>query len=232
MAVAPIVDRQIDAFDDCMETIIRNILLGISLAAPLGPAGIAVIQAGLRRGFLRAFLTGVGVTTADATYLLIVFFGLSSLMDRPAVKVIFLSVGSVVLLYLGYQSITESGSSFNGEETSIANARNPLLVGYLVNISNPIAVVWWVGIFGALMSGSEIDETKVSALIHSSATLIGILLWHSMMALLTYWGKRFLNPKTVKVISIVAGSALIFFGLRFGYFALLAAFGYQDVSLE
>ena len=58
-----------------MDLVLRNILLGISLAAPIGPSGVAVIQNGLRR----AFLTGLGVTLADATYLLVVFFGISSL---------------------------------------------------------------------------------------------------------------------------------------------------------
>ena len=62
-----------------MDLVLRNILLGISLAAPIGPSGVAVIQNGLRRGFRRAFLTGLGVTLADATYLLVVFFGISSL---------------------------------------------------------------------------------------------------------------------------------------------------------
>ena len=45
-----------------IQTVIRNILLGLALAAPIGPAGIAVIRNGLNHGFFRAFLTGVGIT--------------------------------------------------------------------------------------------------------------------------------------------------------------------------
>jgi threonine/homoserine/homoserine lactone efflux protein len=125
-----------------MEAILGIILLGISLAAPIGPAGVAVIQSGFRHGFLRAFLTGLGVTTADATYILIVFFGLSSMMDHPVVKVLFLSGGAFVLLFLGYQSITASRREFSEGPASESKGRNPFLIGCMVNLSNPIAAVW------------------------------------------------------------------------------------------
>lgn len=48
-----------------MNELLGNILPGLSLAAPIGPSGLAVIQNGLRHGFWRAFLTGLGVTLAD-----------------------------------------------------------------------------------------------------------------------------------------------------------------------
>jgi threonine/homoserine/homoserine lactone efflux protein len=63
-----------------MNEIVRNIFLGLSLAAPLGPSSVAVIQNGLKWGFQRALMTGIGVTLADTTYLLVVFFGLSGFM--------------------------------------------------------------------------------------------------------------------------------------------------------
>ena len=53
-----------------MDLVLRNILLGTSRAAPIGPSVVAVIQNGLRRGFRRAFLTGLGVTLAAGLVLL------------------------------------------------------------------------------------------------------------------------------------------------------------------
>lgn len=88
-----------------MDDILRNILLGITLAIPVGPASLAVIQTGLRAGFWRAWLTGFGVTLADTTYLLVVYFGLSGFMGIPAVKVIVWILGALMLFYLGWQSL-------------------------------------------------------------------------------------------------------------------------------
>jgi threonine/homoserine/homoserine lactone efflux protein len=200
-----------------MGDVVRNVLLGISLAAPIGPSSIAVIQNGLKQGFLRAFLTGVGVTVADATYLLIVYFGLSHFISIPIVKVLIWTLGALVLLYLGSQSLREAARRSDFENTTVSASRNPLLVGYLVNISNPIAVVWWVGIFGSLLGTAAVGAAKMDALLSSSTILIGILLWHSTVSLLTHWGKRFLNEKTAKYISIIAGVVLVLFGIRFAY---------------
>jgi len=208
-----------------MNAVLRNMALGISLAAPIGPSGIAIIQNGLRHGFLRAFLTGLGVTMADATYLLVVFFGLSRFLEIRVVTVLIWSLGGLALLYFGYRSIRDAMGRIDLEKTVVATARSPLLVGYVVNVSNPIAVVWWVGVFGSLLSETAAAGSRLDALAVSSTILIGILIWHSTMSLLTQWGKRFLNERTARFISVVAGIVLILFGLRFGYNGFRAALG-------
>jgi threonine/homoserine/homoserine lactone efflux protein len=207
-----------------MDDILRNILLGIMLAAPIGPAGVAVIQSGLRWGFGRAFLTGLGITTADLTYMLLVYLGLSSFISIPIVKIAIWGMGTLVLFYLGLQSIRDGGRKINfdspSEATTSAANQNPFLVGYLVNISNPIAVVFWLGIFGSLISVSVESRPGLEALFSGLSILVGILAWHTSMSILTHWGKRFVNANTARVISIVAGLALIGFGLRFAYSAV------------
>ena len=205
--------------------ILRNILLGITLAAPIGPAGVAVIQNGLRHGFLRAFATGVGVTMADATFLLVVFFGLSYFLEQTVVKVAILSFGAVVLLFFGYRSIRGASGRFDLDGAYVATARNPFLVGYLVNASNPISVVWWSGVFGSLLSETIGNTSRLIALAHSSTILVGIILWHASTSILTHWGRRFIHARAARLVSVFAGLALVLFGLRFGYKALILTLG-------
>jgi len=207
-----------------MNDLLRNILLGLSLAAPIGPSGLAVIQNGLRHGFVRAFITGLGVTLADTTYLLLVFFGLSGLITIPLVKVLIWSLGSVVLIYLGIQSIREAFHTVDLDKAVLPVGKNPLLAGYLVNISNPIAIVWWLGVFGSLL-GSSAGGSRLSALLSSSSILLGILMWHASASILSHWGKRILGGKLVQIVSGVAGLALVGFGLRFAWLAIATLIG-------
>jgi threonine/homoserine/homoserine lactone efflux protein len=213
-----------------MGEIIRNILLGISLAAPLGPSGVAVIQNGLQKGFVRAFLTGLGVTMADATYLLIVFFGVSSFISIPVVKVLIWTLGASLLLYLGFQNIRGGARRLDLLDKPLTASRNPLLIGYLINISNPIAVIWWLGIYGALLGVTTTGSARMSSLLLSSTILVGILIWHSSMSLLTHWGRRFVNERTIEIISLIAGIVLALFGLRFAYFAISTIYAYLALS--
>jgi L-lysine exporter family protein LysE/ArgO len=218
-----------------MNDILRNILLGITLAIPIGPASLAVIQTGLRAGFLRAWLTGLGVTLADTTYLLVVYFGLSGFMGIPAVKVVVWILGALMLFYLGWQSlrvIRGDGRQLKlSEDTpdispSRFTGRNPLLVGYLVNISNPIAVVFWVGIYGSLIGAAvAAGGDKTDALVSGAAILVGILIWHTTTSFLSHWGRRVLNEKITLLLSAIAGVFLIVFGLRFAWFAFKALLG-------
>lgn len=205
-----------------MELALRNIVLGLSLAAPIGPSGVAVIQNGLRHGFLRAFLTGIGVTMADATYLLLVFFGLYNFLQVTTVKVVIWFLGALALLYFGYRSLREATAPIDVDAPVAITARNPLAVGYIVNVSNPIAAVWWLGVFGSLLSEGVAGTSRLYALAASSTILIGILLWHTTMSLLTNWGNRFLNERSARAISFIAGIALVLFGLRFAYNGILA----------
>ncbi len=91
-----------------MDEFLKNFLLGVMLAAPIGPAGVAVIQTGLRRGFRRAFWTGLGITSADLTYMLVVYFGLAGVIAVPMVKIAIWTMGALVLFYLGYLSVRDS----------------------------------------------------------------------------------------------------------------------------
>ncbi len=228
-----------------MAEIVRNIVIGILLAAPIGPAGLAVIQAGLRGGFRRAFPTGLGITAADATYLLVAFFGMAGLLQIDGVKIGMWLFGAVVLLYIGGLGLrdamrpqtggavqealnTKTGGDGVAPEAVASARRHPLVVGYLVNISNPLAIVFWLGIFGALIGGQEMGTgigPRLAALGRSSAILVGILAWHTTNSVITHFARRFLNLKLIRVINGIAGIALIGFGLRFGWLALKAIFG-------
>jgi len=201
-----------------MELLLRNVLLGIMLAAPIGPAGVTVIQSGLQHGFRRAFLAGLGITSADLTYMLVVYFGLARFIEITAVKAAIWTLGAAALIFLGVQSLREGGRQIDFTEAPPRSNRPPFLVGYVVNISNPLAVVFWLGIFGSLISSSAGQAS--SALPQGLAILAGILSWHTFMSGLTHWGKRFVNAQSARVIAIVAGAALVLFGLRFAYQAL------------
>lgn len=215
-----------------MPEILRNILLGLSLAAPLGPSGVAVIRSGLQRGFIPALLTGIGVTCADLTYLLLVFFGLSWFMEIAWVKALVWALGALFLIYMGAQSVIASlrDTLPDGARLDLmffqhsGPTRHPLLAGYLVNISNPIAIVWWVGIYGSLL-GTTVSRTRLEALLSSAAILIGILLWHTTTSLLSSLGRRYLSAGLLRVVGLVAGLALIGFGLRFAWLAVETVVG-------
>lgn len=192
------------------------------MAAPIGPASLAILQAGVRHGFRRAFATAIGVVLADATFLLVVFFGLGAVVEEPAVRVGLWSIGALVLVYMGARSLWDAIVGITLSESEQPYGRHPLLTGFAVNIANPLAIVWWLGIFGSLLAeGSESSRTW-SGLPLAASVLLGILLWHTAIGLLSHGGRRWLNGRLLRVVTGAAGSALVAFGLRFAKLAIEA----------
>jgi threonine/homoserine/homoserine lactone efflux protein len=60
-----------------MPIFLRGFLIGISIAAPVGPIGVLCIRRTLAEGRLSGFVSGLGAASADAIYGMIAGFGLT-----------------------------------------------------------------------------------------------------------------------------------------------------------
>jgi len=200
-----------------MFTILQNILLGISLAAPIGPSNLAVIKRGLQHGFFPAFLVGLGVSVVDTLYLIVIYLGLARFITIPSVRILIWTFGALVLIYLGYSGVLE----FKGVKLQGKSKRgNSFMIGFMINISNPMTIVWWLGVFGAILSSSIVNVSKTVALLQSLTIILGVLMWHTFVAVLLHWGKRFVNETSMRYVALLFGIILIGFGFYFGYNAI------------
>ena len=57
--------------------VVRGVILGVSIAAPVGPIGILCIRRTLAEGRLVGFICGLGAATADLFYGALTAFGLT-----------------------------------------------------------------------------------------------------------------------------------------------------------
>ena len=207
-----------------MIVLIQNIILGISLAAPIGPVNIEVIRRGMRFGFFSSFSVSLGAALADSTYLVLIYFGFTSLMS-PEIWSLIWVFGAAILIFLGYQSIRTSFKEIKLEMGSMSSklVGNSFLSGYLITISNPMTIVWWIGVFGAII-GSLHTASRIAGLLNCFAIILGVLIWFFCLSFTLHSGRKFINETKLRYISAVAGIFLIGFGLYFGYNALLSIF--------
>jgi len=80
-------------------------IIGFSIAAPVGPIGVLCIRRTLTEGRLSGFVSGLGAATADAIYGCIAGFGLtliSSFLIEQSQW--FRLIGGGFLLYLGLRT--------------------------------------------------------------------------------------------------------------------------------
>jgi threonine/homoserine/homoserine lactone efflux protein len=199
-------------------TLVQNILLGLTLAAPIGPVNLEIIKRGLNSGFKQAFLTGAGAMCADATYLILIFFGLTSFLNFAFMKIFLGIAGGIILIHLGVMS----AKVFFRKADATDNKPHRLfkasfVTGYVLAISSPMTIVWWTGVFGALLAAQTHTQTNISAFFSCLSILLGCFLWVFFLSTALHWGKKIINEKLTRLISLFAGLFLILFGIYFLY---------------
>lgn len=130
---------------------LRGLLIGFSIAAPVGPIGILCIRRTLAEGRASGFLSGLGAATADALYGCVAGFGLTVvsafLVDQRAWIQL---IGGVFLLALGVRTLRSKPA----ERAAPASAGRGLAGSYLstllLTLTNPMTIISFAGIFAAL----------------------------------------------------------------------------------
>jgi len=198
-----------------MSTIIRGIILGLSITAPIGPTNIEVIRRGSKEGWRSAAIFCVGVIVALVLYLLLVTFGLSFLTESAVFNTLLTSLGVLVLAFLSYNSMRDF---FTGTEIDLngqASGNKHFIPGVVLTISNPAILLLWTGIMGADLAASHASVGQGFQL--SFGILIGVVVFFATLTLLIHYGRKSLRQRYFKYVSLVAGVMLLFFCVRFAY---------------
>lgn len=130
---------------------LKSALIGLSIAAPVGPIGLLCIQRTLDHGPRVGLATGLGAAVADAMYGAIGAFGVTALITlltdaRPVLAL----GGAVFLLWLAW-------SAWHGAEPVQAAAAGGGVKGwhafggtFLLTMSNPMTILSFVAVFSSL----------------------------------------------------------------------------------
>lgn len=203
----------------------NHFLLGLSLAAPIGPINAAQMDRGIRGGFLHAWLVGLGAMAADGVFMLLVYFGVIHFLNIPFMKTFLLLFGFFILTYIGIESLMNAGKVGNEMRSSKESLAKSFSAGFIMSISNPLSILFWVGIYGSVLADMIAKYNAREVLLYSSAIMAGILLWDVLMALVASMFRKFLTSRLLAAISIISGLSLIGFGLYFGFEAYCVLFG-------
>ncbi|PZD94901.1 amino acid transporter [Paenibacillus sambharensis] len=200
-----------------MNTIFGYILLGLSLSAPIGPINAAQLDRGIKSGFMNAWLVGVGAMAADALYMMMVYMGIVHFIEIPFMKTFLYLFGAFVLIYTGIESLLSLDSI--GEARSEGKDETKLkafISGFLMSLSNPMTILFWLGIYGSVLAETAAKYDSRQLLIYSGAIIFGILLWDLTMAAVASSFRKWMTSGLLKFISMLSGLSLIGFGSYFG----------------
>ncbi|MEO3944836.1 LysE family transporter [Gorillibacterium sp. CAU 1737] len=204
-----------------MNLFLTYVVLGLSIALPVGTVTIEMTKQGLKNGFLYGWVVGLGGMTIDLLLILSLYLGLASVLSLPIVQVAMWLLGALFLFYVGYDSIKHADHdiTLTGEKKKslISSYKNGLLVAV-----SPSNLVFWISVFGTVLSSSFDRSNPYAFVIIGLGILSGILIHDLGLMTIVATTRKVMNRTAIKWVSIGAGVTLIGFGIHFLYRFLLS----------
>ncbi|KOS27297.1 amino acid transporter [Bacillus anthracis] len=200
-----------------MGIFLSYVFLGLSLSAPMGPINAAQLEKGIRSGVFHAWILGIGALLADVIYMALIYLGVIHFLEKDIIKLFLWSFGAFVLIYTGIENLK------NAKQIRISNTRNDdsiiksFFSGFFMSLSNPLTILFWLGIFGSILAKAASSYSKEQLLLYSFGTILGIFIWDIMMASTSSIFRKILNTRILSLITVISGISLIIYGLYFGF---------------
>jgi threonine/homoserine/homoserine lactone efflux protein len=157
--------------------------------------------------------------TADFVIIYIIYLGLGPFFTSNMVQIILGLIGAIMLIYMGVQNTRTNNNSKNEEldfETAAkAIDKKSFTTGFLLAIANPLNIVFWTGIYGALLT---VETTNLNTpLLLIVSIFLGISISNITLAVMSAAGRSYVKPSNLRFISFSSGIILIGYGVWIGY---------------
>ncbi len=214
-------------------------LIGVLIAAPVGPVNIVCIQRTLERGFWGGFAAGLGAVLADGIIATVAAFGataISGFMRDHQIKIEL--IGGFILFAFGVRVYLSQPKIVATATTNLARLRrladsvpyflrptlrfkiwrlmphlNIVPQTFFLTITNPGAILGLFALFGGATSVLGGVSTATEALTVVTAIMTGSLAWWAGLSRLIARVRHKLTESRLKRINQVSGVVLMAFGM-------------------
>lgn len=166
---------------ESLGVLLRGVILGFVIAAPVGPIGLLCIRRTLEHGPARGFATGLGAALADTFYGAVAAFGMQVVIDwLSGHQTAFRLFGGTFMLLVALRGLMARPIAATAD-----HAPDPpgmvgnFVTGFLLTISNPLTIFAFFGAFAIFGLGDDarrLDEATLVVGVFLGASLWWLLL--------------------------------------------------------
>ncbi len=193
--------------------LIQGLIIGFSIAAPVGPIGILCIRRTLGKGALTGFVSGLGAATADAVYGGIAGFGLTAVADILLEQQFMLRlIGGGFLSYLGVAAFIAKPAERAAETKERTGLGGAYLSTLALTIANPMTILSFAAVFaglGLVNTGGDILTAGFMVL----GVFLGSSLWWLTLSGLVGSCRHKLDYRGLLWVNRISGLIITGFGI-------------------
>ena len=189
---------------------LRGLLIGLSIAAPVGPIGVLCIRRTLAEGRVAGLVSGLGAATADMLFGCVAGFGLTFISGVLLEQQLWLRlVGGLFLCYLGVRTLL----SRPAEVAATAQGKG-LLAAYtstlFLTATNPLTIFAFAAIYAGL--GAAVGNYGAALTLVSGVFTGSVLWWLLLSGGVSLFRAKF-DALSLLWVNRVSGVVIVGFGL-------------------
>jgi threonine/homoserine/homoserine lactone efflux protein len=189
----------------------KGVIIGFSIAAPVGPIGVLCIRRSLAEGRQIGLATGLGAATADAAYGCVAGFGLTVISSFLVGQRFWLSlIGGLFLCYLGVRTFISKPAE-QAAEVRGGGLFSAYLSTLFLTLTNPMTILSFVAVFAGFGLGASPDYLSASVLV--AGVFVGSALWWLLLSSGVALFRQRVSANLMQGVNRLSGGVILAFGL-------------------
>ncbi|EPJ53483.1 MAG: lysine exporter protein LysE/YggA [Osedax symbiont Rs2] len=161
--------------------LLKAAVIGLSIAAPVGPIGLLCMQRTLNGGLKVGFASGLGAASADTIYGAIGAFGLTAITQLFTSMATPLAIlGGGFLIWMGIQLLRTQVQKTTSSSTSSVSIFKSFISTLALTLANPMTIVSFIAVFSALSASVTLSYDSATTMI--IGIFIGSAIWWLMLS--------------------------------------------------
>jgi len=190
---------------------VRGLIAGLVIAVPVGPVNVFCVRHMLAKGWRSGVLSGLGAAAGDTLYGAIAAFSIRFIIQFLHVQQSRIRLaGGILLTIIGALHFRRRSSPFSGPQRGPAQYSD-LISSFLLNLTNPTAVLSFLGVLAAL--GLAYGRHWSSTVFLVSGIFCGSMTWWIVLSAAVHHLRHRFTPRMVIAMNRVAGLAIGGFGV-------------------
>jgi len=193
--------------------LIKCIISGFLLAAPIGPVNLICIRYTLNEGRISGLVIGMGAALADVAYGSAAAAGLSALTAFiHQYDIAFRWGGGLFIIYLGFLTFRANPTSDDKNKRCNRNLYNQFVAAYLLTLTNPVTIFTFIAAFSSFGIAVLVTDLFTTCLAALGVFIGSALWWIALTSIVCHFRSR-VTPPIIVLINKSAGIIIALLGM-------------------
>jgi threonine/homoserine/homoserine lactone efflux protein len=211
---------------DALLLILGGVMIGVMVAAPIGPVNLICIRRTLTYSPLNGFLAGLGAALGDGVFAVIAGFGLTAAGDLIDGMAFWLQMVSAILLIVyGVAIVRAVPRVIHNPDGTLVKAGGAGLYGaiastFALTVTNPATMVGFAAFFAIMKGLVDYTVSAFYTFVLVVSVVLGSALWWAVVTGVTSVFRKSIEPGTMRLMNVASGGLILATGVIFAVWAI------------